>query len=263
MIKTVLTTKAYMFIGTLLTAGVITGITYNIILSSDEKNNVSNSNLQEQASDTNIVSVDREQYNDLQEQINELKTIIESTQTELIATKQDLTNTQNKVNSLNTQINNLKNNNVKVNSTNSSTQQIISEDKIKQLDDISVRHNKQKELIEEKAKLEKEYNILWEKKCEYINLTGKKREIEAKITTNNSRIIYLTKQNSFIPMDSEEIQKNLKEIEKLKNEIDEFEIQLENINEQIKIKQPTEQEEERYTELYSKIQQIKEELLKY
>lgn len=263
MIKGVLTTKAYMFIGTLLTAGVITGITYNIILSSNEKNNVSNSNLQQEEIDNSIVSIDREQYNDLQEQINELKIILESTQSELIETKQDLTNTQNKVNSLNTQINNLKNNNEKVSLTNSSTQQIISEDKIKKLEDITVKDNKQKELIEEKENLEREYNVLWEKVCEYINLTGKKDSIEANIRSNNAEINSLTKINENLPIDSEKREKNIEEIEKLENEIDVLKMQLEDINEQIKIKQTTEKEEQRRLELNNRIGQINEELLKY
>lgn len=266
MIKKILATKAYVFLGTLLTAGLITGITYNIILASNEKNNVISSNEQQNEIDDSIISTDKDQYNDLQEQVDELKVILEATQTELIETKQDLASTQNKVNSLNTQINNLKkNNNEKVNLTNSSTQQIISEDKIKQLEDISVKDNKQKELIKQKENMENEYNVLWKKTCEHINLTGRKNQIETSIEYKNSDIKSLLKTNSSLSsyLHSEQIQKNIKEIERLEKEIDELEIQLQEINEEIKIKAPTEEEEERRLKLPKEIGQIKEELLKY
>ena len=131
--------KPYIFIGTLLTAGVAVGITYNIILA-NSTTTVNNSDIQQNETKFSIIS--EEQYNNLQEQINQLKTNLENTQTELAETKQELSNAKDEVNSLNRQISSLKNTNKTsvINTTNTTTQ-IIPENKIKQLEDISIKEN--------------------------------------------------------------------------------------------------------------------------
>ena len=116
MIKKILEHKAYLFIGTLLTAGVVVGITYNSIVASSQNNqNVSVSRFESNAQQTQDFEDIKNAIVGMQSKIEELETKVATLEDENSSKTDTIEGLQSKVNSLerkvktkDTQISNLK-----------------------------------------------------------------------------------------------------------------------------------------------------------
>ena len=116
MIKKILEHKAYLFIGTLLTAGVVVGITYNSIVASSQNNqNESVSRFESNAQQTQDFEDIKNAIVGMQSKIEELETKVATLEDENSSKTDTIEGLQSKVNSLerkvktkDTQISNLK-----------------------------------------------------------------------------------------------------------------------------------------------------------
>lgn len=295
--------KPYIFIGTLVTAGVIVGITYNII-QANNKNIIKNGSTIEKQVEISQNVNDTELYDNLQKQIDELKKDIENTKidlkntnSELEKTKQQLENSNSNVSYLKSKLNNMKN-------TSNDTMYIVDNSKTQEIaekvENISIKDDKQKELVKEKEELEKECEIYRNRTLKGYELEREKSQLEherdnlpteIKVLKNKLSDTYISDVNKQIEiltlaLNSTTIEKKKKEytnvIEKLKSEIETYnknkiEVEIEKLeqelvelekviqkdNEEIKKVTLSEEEEERYSEISKRIGQINEELLKY
>lgn len=298
--------KPYIFIGTLVTAGIIVGITYNII-QANNKNIIKNGSTIEKQVEISQNVNDTELYDNLQKQIDELKKDIENTKvdlkntnSELEKTKQQLENSNSNVSYLKNKLNNIKNtsnDNIYI-VDNSKTQEIA-----EKVENISIKDDKQKELVKEKEELMKEYEIYRDRilkedslkheksnlDMKRINLTNEIRvikevtpaypdgfddlankqiekwELELNSTNNESLKKSYTKTIEKLKKQIEEYNNYKTKIEKYEKELVELEkvIQEKNFDEEIKKVTLSEEEKERHSEISKRIGQINEELLKY
>lgn len=299
MIKDLLKSKKYLFIGTLLTAGVIAGITYNIILSNNNSLQVSDN-----------LSTKEINYNDLQQQIDELRTSLENTQNELDTTKEQLSNANNEIIDLNIQIASLSDSNkevttkvIKVEGTAQNANTNVNEAKdtanntASQFQNVYEKDLKQKELVLEKENLEKEKSIFDDRLSKEAELNREKSNLKAEKT----KLEYNLQELYYDPnYDIDAVNQTIKELEeklnsakteyeknryretidklkaiaenqpikkekaeKLQNEIKELEKSIENIDNKIKQVSLSEEENKRYNEICNRIENIQQELLKY
>lgn len=101
MIKKILEHKAYLFIGTLLTAGVVVGITYNSIIASSQTNqNVSVSRLESNTQQTQDFENIKNTITGMQSKIEELETKVATLEDENSSKTNTIEGLQSKVNSL-------------------------------------------------------------------------------------------------------------------------------------------------------------------
>lgn len=231
MLKQVLKTKWYIFIGTMMTAGLIVGITYNFIQANNKDIVEDKQNLEISRESNNV-----EDYDNLQKQIDELRLNLEKTNTELEDTKQELANAKGNIYSLNNQMSSVKKlNKNKTTTTSNSDIQGLS----KQLDKYSAKDSEQKELLDEKVKLEEEFNILYEKQMKYYELYEEKNRITRELNSLNIK--------------NEEDLKKYSELEE----------KLKSVSKQVEDAKLTGQEEKRLDEVSTRITEVKEKLLEY
>lgn len=297
--------KPYIFIGTLVTTGVIVGVTYNII-QANNKNITKNESIIEKQVEISQNVNDTELYDNLQKQIDKLKTEIENTKTDLENTNSELEKTKKQLENSNSSVSYLKNklNNIKDTSNNtyildnSKTEEIA-----EKVENITIKDDKQKELVKEKEELMKEYeiykdrifkedmlerekrNLDMEKRAltDYIqmvkestpaypdgfdDLANKQIEkwtLELNSTNNESLKKSYTKAIEKLKKQIEEYTNYITEIEKYEKELEELEkvLQEKNFDEEIKKVTLSEEEEKRYDKVTTRIAQINEELLKY
>lgn len=267
--------KPYWVIGTLTAASIIVVGGYNIIVANTNEKNI---NVQ-QIDYSNDIKELRQRLEKAEEEIEILKEKSASVESDNKDKDQTINDLQAKVNSLN----------------NTSNIQGIS----KQLQNITIKDNKQKELIKEKEELEKEYKVYLDKIYKRNELEIKKRELEAERESLKSEINYLNtspyidvnEANKYIEeltskanssTSDKEKQECMNEIVRLKQLIKTYEenkIKLENLERQLADLQKTIQEKdfdnqiskvtlskeenERYEEILPRIGKINEELLKY
>lgn len=259
--------KPYIFIGTLITAGTIIGITYNII-QANNKNVIEASSIDEGKTETsqNFDNANTELYDNLQKQIDKLRTDLQNTKTdlesaktnlqdtnsELEKTKQQLAKSSANVNSLTSKLNSV-NNTSNMNNTyvidNSKTEEMS-----KQLENITIKDSKQNELLEEKNRLTEEQKQL-----------NEKQEQNGKILSQK----WLKAENELNEVRKELYQPNISKdrYEELKTKEERLNKEIEELrkikNEQRPYVGLSVEEGERLIEVNDRLSEINNELLKY
>lgn len=272
--------KIFLFITSLLIFGVIIGVTYNILLSKEKINN--NTNIE-----TSTLS--EINNNDLQEPINEL-----------INSNQDLDNSKSTINDLDNEIKYLKTDNTDYSKSINNSQKISNNEPEKSdtTKDIVDEKNLQKQkLLEEKENLEKElikYTTKKENQQKLIDEKNNLKSIETKIKLTyeaecynpdydiegaNQKIKEYEEKLNLAKTEKEkmEYQKliekiensienhktNKKKIEELTDELEQIEIKEKDLDNKISELELSEEEKTRYNEICNRIDDIKEELIKY
>ncbi len=268
--------KPYWIIGTLTAASIIVVGGYNMIVAnSNQKDTIKT----EQINYASEIEELKQRLTKAEEEIEILKEKSDSVESDDENKDQIINDLQAKVNSLN------------------STYKV--QGVYKQLENITIKDNKQRELIKEKEELEKEYKIYSDKIHKRSELEMEKSELEAQkvalkkeiillstypyinVNEANKQIEELTARANSSTSDKEK-QEYINEIERLKKEIEAYEkkrakldelekqmaelektIQEKNFDEQITKVTLSKEENERYVEICSRIGQINTELLKY
>lgn len=268
--------KPYWVIGSLAAASIIIVGGYNMIVASSNENNAIRT---EQVDYSSEIEELKQRLTKAEEEIEILKEKSDFTESDDENKDQIINDLQTKVNSLN------------------STYKV--QGVYKQLENITAKDNKQKELINEKEKLEKECKIYSDKIHKQKELEMEKGELEQQklllkkeiillstspyidVNEANKQIEELTARANSSTSDKEK-QKYINEIESLKKEIEAYEkkrakldelenqfaelektIQEKDFDAQIAKFTISKEENERYIEIYSRIGQINTELLKY
>lgn len=268
--------KPYWIIGTLTAASIIVVGGYNMIVAnSNQKDTIKT----EQINYASEIEELKQRLTKAEEEIQILKEKSDSVESDDESKDQIINDLQTKVNSLN------------------STYKV--QGVYKQLENITAKDNKQKELINEKEKLEKECKIYSDKIHKQKELEMEKSKLEAQkmslkkeiISLGSSPYLDVNEMNKYIEeltaranssTSDKEKQEYINEIERLRKKIETYEkekakleelkkqlaelektIQEKNFDEQITKVTLSKEENERYMEICSRIGQINTELLKY
>lgn len=253
--------KPYIFVGTLATAGIIIGVTYNIIQANNDSVETSSTNKNDKTEQIQTVDYSNE-IEDLkqrlivaEEKIQTLEQEIETSKGEMENAKQEISNNTSIIASLNSKIKTLNSSNKKnsVTTDNSDTKELS-----KQLETITAKNNEQQELLKEKEELQEEYDVLIEKRQKFNELYGEEHSINVEISRldNEIKLLY----SMLNEQEDEKIRTKIKELEKEKESL---ETELKTISNQKEKYKLTDEENKKFNELGTRLTKIKEILLGY